>query len=257
MPWDVIRSLVFLAGLLAFLSWEWFAPDHGPRAPRRRRWVENLFLAILNGAVSTGLCAVCMYLAATNAVPWRWNGLGNIGVPAVRFVIEIVILDFVIYWQHRLFHAVPLFWRFHQVHHTDMDLDVTSASRFHVGEIVLSALFKLAVATSLGISVTGLALFEIVMLVAAQFQHANIALPPRLTRLLWYVVVPPDMHRVHHNPQRTLHDSNYGTILTLWDWLFGSICRSAETKRDFGLQGRNRRRSLLALLTLPLRGPNA
>jgi sterol desaturase/sphingolipid hydroxylase (fatty acid hydroxylase superfamily) len=173
--------------------------------------------------------------------------------PVGRWFAEIIFLDFVIYWQHRCFHTIPTLWRYHSVHHTDPDLDVTSASRFHLGEVVLSAILKLIVAVALGISVAGVAAFEIVLLIAAQFQHSNIALPSTVTKLLWYVLVPPEMHRVHHCPRRIHHDANYGTILTLWDWLFGTLFWPRRHAAMFGLAEARDRLGLWALLCRPFR----
>ena len=155
----------------------------------------------------------------------------------VQVPAAIVLLDFVTYLLHRAYHRIPLLWRLHLVHHTDLDLDVSSASRFHTGEVALSALVKLGVVVLLGIAPAGLVAFEIAMLACAQFQHANVRVPPGLERLLWRSFVPPAMHRIHHAPNPRDTDSNYGTILTLWDGILGSLNRRPpESVLAFGLE---------------------
>ena len=249
------RTLLFASGLGFFLVWELLAPHHRPTSPRGPRWLANLSLSTVNAIVSAGLCAVCLHLAAVQGFPWSLQIFAPLdSTPWLRLAAEVLVLDCFIYWQHRLFHTVPLLWKFHAVHHTDLDLDVTSASRFHLGEIVVSALLKLAVALALGVSVAGLVLFECVLLLAAQFQHSNIALPAWLTRLLWFAVVPPEMHRVHHCPQRHHQDSNFGTLLTVWDWLFRTLVRPASHAPTFGVLPPTGPLRILALLRLPFTG---
>ncbi len=233
---DSLRLTMFASGLLSLMAWEALAPHHAPITSRRSRWTANLLLTAFNSVVSLGICAVCLFATTATLVTSRlvwFDGLST--WPWLRIVIEVVVLDGVIYWQHRVFHAVPWLWRFHSVHHTDVDLDVTTASRFHVGEILLSAIVKLVCALSLGISAAGLMTFEVVLLLAAQFQHANIRLPARIERALWLFVVPPSMHRIHHCPQRRHQDSNYATLLPLWDRLFGTLSHPAGHDPSFGI----------------------
>jgi sterol desaturase/sphingolipid hydroxylase (fatty acid hydroxylase superfamily) len=249
-----LRLVAFLAGLLSLLSWEVIAPHHPPTASRLRRWTINLSLAVLNGAVVTLLCAACYAIAAAGALPWRIGIFELTGAPLwLRLPVEVVVLDLATYWLHRSFHRVPLFWRFHRVHHTDLDLDVTSASRFHLGEVLISAIAKLALVTAAGISFQGLIAFEVLLLLAAQFQHANIRLPGRLEGILWWTFVPPAMHRVHHSPHRTETDSNFGTLLVAWDRLFATLRRAGGGEPQFGLLEwrENARLGLRALLGLP------
>ncbi len=231
-----IRFPVFLFGLLTLLSWELARPHHRPANRRAARWVENLGLAAINGATLAVVCWTCFVIAAADAAPWRFGPFESLHLPpALRLLGEVVALDLLAYGLHRAYHGSRLLWRFHAVHHTDADLDVSTASRFHLGEVAVSGAAKLATFAMLGISPAGLVIFEMTMLLAAQFQHANIPLPTALERLLWWLVVPPQMHRIHHHPERALTDSNYGTILTVWDRMFGSL-RQADREARFGIE---------------------
>lgn len=255
LPGQSLRLPLFLLGLLTLLSWELVHPHH-PTAPRRfGRWVENLGLASINGGAIALVCYACFVVAARDLAPWR-HGLFEVTnlSTLLRVCGEIVVLDLLVYWLHRGYHALPALWRFHAVHHTDAELDVSTASRFHLGEVAASGLVKLGAFTLLGISPLGLVAFECVMLLSAQIQHANIALPSRVERALWWVVVPPAMHRLHHYPERGLTDSNYGTILSLWDRLFGSL-RCADREPRFGIEGAaiTTPRGIGRLFVLPLR----
>lgn len=231
-----LRLASYLGGLLTLLSWEVVAPHHPPTVSRLRRWLTNLSLALLNGLIVTALCATCFAMAARNLPPWRF-GLLETWAPSlwVRIPLEIGFLDLLTYALHRSYHVAPWLWRFHRVHHTDLDLDVTSASRFHLGEVAVSALVKLGAVALLGISYQGLIAFEILLLLAAQFQHSNIRLPQRVERALWWTLVPPAMHRVHHTPVPIETDSNYGTLLVFWDRLFGTLRLPSLPAPPFGL----------------------
>lgn len=253
---QTLRMLCFLAGLFTLLSWELALPHHRPGVPRLRRWVENLALATLNGGVLALVCYACFVMAAQRSAPWRFGPFESLGLPMpVRLLGEVLALDLLAYGLHRTYHAVPALWRFHRVHHSDVELDVTSASRFHLGEVAVSGAAKLATVALLGISPLGLVAFEIVMLLCAQFQHANVRVAPRVERALWWSLVPPAMHRIHHHPERADTDSNYGTILTLWDRALGTLRRRAGVDTTFGIPGSLDAppRGVIRLLALPFR----
>jgi sterol desaturase/sphingolipid hydroxylase (fatty acid hydroxylase superfamily) len=256
MSQSLVRLTLFLAGLFAFLSWEVVAPHHAPTTSKVRRWRVNLVLASLNGGVVSWLCAACYVLASRRWAPWRLGPFESLALPPwLRIPLEIVLLDLLAYGLHRAYHSAPMLWRFHRVHHTDLDLDVSSASRFHLGEVLVSSFVKLGVVALLGVSFLGLVAFEILLLVAAQFQHANIRLGPALERALWWTFVPPAMHRIHHTPDRRDTDSNYGTLLVAWDRLFGTMRRRVASAPPFGLEEWREPSplGLLRLLVLPFR----
>jgi len=253
---DTVRLGSFLAGLFTLLSWELTSPHHAPTAPRLRRWTVNLSFAALNGVVVAVLCAACYELAAAGAAPWRHGPFEQLELPGwIRLPAEVVVLDLVVYALHRGYHAVPALWRFHQVHHSDPDLDVTSASRFHLGEVLVSSTAKFALVLGLGISPVGLVSFELLLLLAAQFQHANVRIGTGLERVLWWTLVPPAMHRIHHHPVREEMDSNFGTLLTLWDRLFGTMRSDCTDEGRFGLPEAERDAvsRLTSLLSMPFR----
>ncbi len=228
---SVLRFAAFLAGFVSLHLWE-RAAGHRPLTGRRERWVGNLGLGLVNGTVVSLACAFCLayqapHLALLNlsAVPFGF-----------RIAIELVLLDAATYFLHRAYHRVPVLWRLHMVHHSDEDLDVSSASRFHPGEVVLSAVLKVGIVLTLGISALGLIVFETIMLACAQFQHSNVRVSAWAERWMWRTIVPPEMHRLHHSPQVRDTDSNYGTILTLWDRVLGTLnARSRESSEPFGI----------------------
>jgi sterol desaturase/sphingolipid hydroxylase (fatty acid hydroxylase superfamily) len=258
---SVLRAAAFLAGLLGFRAAEVLGPHHPPTVPLRRRWVANIGLGLVNGILVSALCVFCLSLAGAGRLPWALAPLPRL-VPSawMQVVAAIVILDLVTYALHRAFHRVPFLWRFHEVHHTDLDLDVSSASRFHTGEVIFSSAVKLGVVAVLGIPPAGLVAFEIALLAAAQFEHANVRISPRLETILWRTIVPPAMHRIHHAPNRGDADSNYGTILTLWDRLFRSFNRrTPDPAPAFGIPAMRNPDALGAgtLALLPFRRPPA
>jgi sterol desaturase/sphingolipid hydroxylase (fatty acid hydroxylase superfamily) len=251
-----LRTLCFLGGLFTLLSWELALPHHQPAAPRLRRWFENLALAAVNGGVLAAVCYACFVMAAQRSAPWRFGPFEALGLPMpVRVLGEILVLDLLAYALHRAYHAVPLLWRFHRVHHSDVELDVTSASRFHLGEVAISGAAKLGTVALLGVSPVGLVAFEILMLLCAQFQHANVRVWSSVERALWWSFVPPAMHRIHHHPVRADTDSNYGTIVTLWDRTLGTLRRREGVEPRFGIPGGtgDAPRGPLRLLSFPFR----
>lgn len=255
-----LRFGVFVLGLLGLRGVELAAPDHPPTAPLRKRWFVNLGFGAVNGALVALACAACYVLPAQTGIAAHLGLLRPLDISVwVRIPLEIVLLDLVTYLLHRAYHEAPLLWRLHVVHHSDLDLDVSSASRFHTGEVLVSSIVKVGFVLVVGISPQGLVAFEAVMLACAQFQHANIRLPGRFESVLWWTLVPPAMHRIHHTPEKEDTNSNYGTVLTVWDWLFGTLRRHPPgPTASFGVESLRDPRSLGVgrLLTLPftLRG---
>lgn len=219
----LIRLGVFSGVLLTMLALEWALPWRRDRALGVRRWPSNTGLAML-GAV---LVRLTVPAAAVGAALWaeaRGIGLfpalgasGWVAVPA-----SLLLLDLLIYWQHRVTHRVPLLWRLHRVHHADPELDATSGLRFHPVEILLSMGLKMAAVVALGAPAVAVLAFEVLLNATSMFNHAAIRLPPRLERALRLVLVTPDMHRTHHSEVRAETDSCYGFCLPWWDRIFGS-----------------------------------
>ncbi|MCB1503440.1 MAG: sterol desaturase family protein [Hyphomicrobiaceae bacterium] len=202
-----------------------------------RRWLTNLaivavdsVLVRLMGALAIPLVAVA---AAVFAARQGWGLFNWLDWPIwLEIALAVVILDLAIWFQHLVSHKVPLLWRLHQMHHADVDIDVTTAIRFHPIEIGLSMLWKILCVVALGASPEAVLLFEIILNACAMFNHANVALPAGVDRLLRLIVVTPDMHRVHHSVIRSEHDSNYGFNLSVWDRIFGTYRPAPQHGHD-------------------------
>lgn len=219
----LIRLGIFTGLLLLFIVWELLKPRRPRQWPRGRRWVANFGLLLIDTAALRIFFPLAAVGIALFAQEHRLGLLHHVSVPTVAGIIfSILALDFVIYWQHRLFHKVPLLWRLHKVHHADLELDVSTGLRFHPVEILLSMLIKTGVILALGLPAVGVLIFEILLNSTSMFNHSNIHIPVVFDRWLRRLVVTPDMHRVHHSPQRIETDSNFGFNLPWWDWLFRS-----------------------------------
>ncbi|MBX7458387.1 sterol desaturase family protein [Qipengyuania sp. 1NDH17] len=205
-------------------------------APRGGRWVTNLALFAIDTLAVRLLVPLLMVGAAALAAEKGWGLLNQFALPAwAGILLAILALDLALYFQHWATHRVPLLWRLHKVHHSDPGFDVTTAARFHPFEIVLSMGYKMAVVVALGLPVLGVFLFELVFNLATLFTHANFALPRALERPVRALLVTPSMHRIHHSAIRQDTDSNYGTLLSGWDRLFGTYTREAEGRLTIGL----------------------
>ena len=186
-----------------------------------------------------------------------WGLLNYLHTPYwLAFLVAIIFLDFMIYIQHLISHAVPILWRFHLVHHTDLDFDVTTAARFHPLEIVLSLFYKLVLIVVIGAAPTAVLLFEIILNGSAQFNHSNIKLRYRLDRILRWFIITPDFHRVHHSVKVGETNANYGFFLPWWEYLCGTYRAQPampHTEMSIGLKEYRERGelSLLSLVVLP------
>jgi len=255
-----VGSFVAIFGLMGL--WELLAPARDRSFPRLRRWPNNLALAALNAATVRVLFPAA---GVGLAVLAEAQGAGLLRLPDLPYWLAVlagmVVLDLAIYLQHLLFHAVPALWRLHRVHHADPDFDVTTALRFHPVEILLSMFIKAAVIFALGPPVLAVLIFEVVLNGASVFNHANVRLPPRIERVLRWLVVTPDMHRVHHSKDMRETDSNYGFNLSIWDRLFGTYRAQPALGHEgmrIGVSGLEDPKSsvrLLGLLVQPFQRP--
>lgn len=228
-----VRVGVFAAVLAAMMGAEAASPRRRPRFGRRVRWPSNIAMTALSSVLARLALPVSAVGMAAIAQEFGWGLLNQVALPGwVGATLAVMLLDLVIYWQHRLFHAVPWLWRFHRMHHSDPDFDVTTALRFHPVEIWLSALIKLGAIAAIGASPLAVLIFEIVLNATAMFNHSNTALPRRLDRVMRLVLVTPDMHRVHHSVIRCETDSNFGFNLPWWDQLFGTYRPQPEAGHD-------------------------
>lgn len=216
---------------------------------RIRRMARNISMAGLNAVLSPLIVIPVSALAAQWSLDWRpawWQGTGGL-------LLDLLLLDFWIYWWHVANHRVPFLWRFHEVHHLDQFLDATTALRFHAGEVVLSSLVRAMVIFVLAVPLTSVVVFEIAVMIAALFHHSNLKIAPRVERILSWFVVTPAIHWVHHHAVRRDTDSNYATILSLWDRLFGNRSPTERwPEMPIGVE-RLTDRGFLALLARPFR----
>lgn len=220
-PW--LRFGGFAAVLIGMVSWEALAPKRERAFSRWARWPSNLGIVVLNTIVVRALVPVAAVGIAALGEERGWGLLNNVTLPAwVRIVTAFILLDLAIYLQHVLFHAVPALWRLHRMHHADLDFDVTTGTRFHPLEILISMGIKLGVVAAIGAPAIAVVLFEIALNATSMFNHGNVALPPALDRVLRWGVVTPDMHRVHHSVVPAETNSNFGFNLPWWDRLLGT-----------------------------------
>ena len=218
-----IRIAMF-AGIFAVMAiWEYVAPRRARAVSRSARWSANLGIVVLNSLVVRFLLPTTVVGFATAMEAQGAGLLHMVEWPDwVTFVVAIVLLDLAIYFQHVLFHAVPTLWRLHRMHHADVDVDVTNGLRFHPIEILLSALIKMGVIAALGTPAAAVVVFEVLLNGLAMFNHSNVNIPGRAERVLRWLLVTPDMHRIHHSWHAKEHNSNFGFNLSLWDRIFGT-----------------------------------
>ncbi len=228
-----IRLSIFL-GLFALLAIsEWLKPRRKLNISKGQRWTTNIAIMVLDSLIVRLLFPA----AAVGVALWTSSagyGLFNvIEAPLwLAILVSFVVLDFAVWLSHVLSHKVPLFWRFHRMHHCDRDIDVTTAIRFHPLEIVVSMIWKAAWVVALGAPAVAVIIFETVLNGTAMFNHSNLKLPLWLDKIVRLIVVTPDMHRVHHSAINRETDSNYGFNMPWWDRMFGTYIAQPELGHD-------------------------
>jgi sterol desaturase/sphingolipid hydroxylase (fatty acid hydroxylase superfamily) len=252
----------FFFGVFALVAlWELASPRRVLKLSRKQRWTANLGIVLLNTVVVRLLFPMAAVGMAAMGVEKGWGLLNNFAVPFWLAVpLAVVAMDFVIWLQHLMVHAVPALWRLHRVHHADLDYDLTTGARFHPIEIVLSMGIKFATITLLGAPVLAVVIFEVLLSACAMFNHGNIRLPAALDRVLRWFLVTPDMHRVHHSVEDDESNSNFGFNLTWWDRLFGTYReqpRAGQLGMTIGIHGHTDPHEVARLpgmLVLPFKG---
>ncbi len=236
-----IRLSAFLGIFAVMASLELLAPRRRLDFPKSSRWMANLSLAVMNTLLIRVLFSAGAVGMAVVAADRGWGLLNVLQWPAwVEVLITLVVLDLVIYLQHVAFHVVPGIWRFHFVHHADPDYDVTTGVRFHPVEAVVSMLVKMTAVMALGAAAVAVVAFEVILNAVAMFNHSNVRLPLPLDRLLRWVIVTPDMHRVHHSTVPQERKRNFGFNLPWWDYLFGTYRAEPALGQEgmsFGVEG--------------------
>ena len=256
-----IRLGLFLGIFAVTAVVEVLAPRRALTVSKAVRWVNNLGLVAFNTVLLRLLFPAAAVGMAVFATDHGWGLLNHFQVPFWLSVPGAVIaMDFVIWLQHVMVHAVPVLWRLHRVHHADLDYDLTTGARFHPIEIILSMLIKFATIMVLGPPAVAVILFEMVLNAMAMFNHGNVRLPLGLDRVLRWLVVTPDMHRVHHSVEDDEANSNFGFNLSGWDRLFGTYRdqpRGGHRGMTIGIHSYRQPREvswLPGLLALPFRG---
>lgn len=256
----LIRLSFFLGILVAMAIWEVAAPRRRREIPRFLRWTNNLGVVVVDTLLVRLTFPIVAVGLALYANVHGWGLFNVLHTPVwLAFVVSVVVLDLAIYLQHVMFHAVPALWRFHRMHHADLEFDVTTGLRFHPIEVLLSMGLKLVVVAALGPPAAAVLVFEVILNGTAMFNHSNVRMPLFLDRVLRLVVVTPDMHRVHHSIHPHETNSNFGFNLPWWDRLLGTYrAQPQEGHQDMAIgieQFRTRRDLWLdRMLLQPLRG---
>jgi len=238
---EVSIRLGFFFGIFAVMAlWELMAPRRTLSVSKTIRWTNNLGLVFLNSLLLRLLFPAAAVGMAAFAAAQGWGLFNYVEAPLpLAVVTSVLVMDFTIYLQHVMVHAVPLLWRLHRVHHADLDFDVTTGARFHPLEIILSMLIKFAVILLLGPPLVAVVIFEVILNATSMFNHSNVRLPRPVDALLRLVVVTPDMHRVHHSIEDDETNSNFGFNLPWWDRLFGTYRdqpRAGHTDMTIGIR---------------------
>jgi len=224
---NALRLSAFIGLFILLALWEHYQPKRALSVSKFQRWGNNIAMVMLNNLTLKLLMPFLAIDTALYAQQQQWGFVAlmtdaDIITSSLIAMLAIMLLDAAIYFQHRLFHKVPVLWRLHRMHHSDVDIDLTTAIRFHPIEILLSMLIKIAVIIALGVPVIAVVLFEMLLNLTAMFNHSNIRLPIKVDHYLRCLLVTPDMHRVHHSINGRETNHNFGFCLPWWDRLFGS-----------------------------------
>jgi len=228
-----IRLVAFAAVFVSLAAWEIFAPRRGLRLGRGLRWPSNMGVVILDTVLVRLVAPTSVVALALVCEAQGWGLLQILGWPAwVTIPLAFIAMDMAIYLQHVMFHAVPALWRLHRMHHADQEIDLTTGVRFHPVEILLSLGIKFGVVAALGTPAISVVIFEVLLNATSMFNHSNVRMPLWLDRILRWIVVTPDMHRVHHSIVVRETNSNFGFNLPWWDRVFGTYRDQPEAGHE-------------------------
>lgn len=220
---STLYAIAFTGAMIGVVFWERLAPRRQPVFSCRVRWVSNFGIYVLNGFILYLLLPLSAIALAAAMEVQGWGLFNNLSVPLpIVIAVSILVLDGVHYLKHVAFHKIPLFWRFHRAHHTDLDYDFTTGIRFHPFESIVNTVLTMAAIAVLGIPVAAIAIFETTLVVVTFIVHGNVSYPRALDNMFRTLLVTPDMHRIHHSARIAETDSNYGVIFSWWDRLFGT-----------------------------------
>jgi sterol desaturase/sphingolipid hydroxylase (fatty acid hydroxylase superfamily) len=231
----LVRMGAFAAIFAAMALWELMAPRRHQAIGRGRRWPGNLGIVVLDTLLVRLVFPTVAVGVALVAETHGWGLFHAYPVPlSLAIITSVILLDLAIYLQHVLFHAVPALWRLHRMHHADLEVDVTTGVRFHPIEILLSMGIKLGVVAAFGMPAVAVLIFEVLLNATSMFNHGNVRLSAVLDRALRWIVVTPEMHRIHHSMTPRETNSNFGFNLPWWDRLFGTY-RAAPAAGQEGM----------------------
>jgi sterol desaturase/sphingolipid hydroxylase (fatty acid hydroxylase superfamily) len=256
---NVIRLVVALGIFGIMVSWEAIEPRRVQQVSRKQRWPVNLGLALFNMILMRFTVGSLAYMSAVMAADYQYGLLNLWQVPSgLAIIATLLLLDFAIYCQHIIMHKWPLLWRLHKIHHTDLEFDATTAVRFHPLEIVISMLYKGVCIVLIGGNPAAIIVFEIILNGAATFNHSNVRIPEKVDKILRWLIITPDMHRIHHSSEPTETDSNYGFSVSWWDRLCKTYVadpEQAQTTMTIGLNAFRKQAELgfLQCLLIPFR----
>jgi sterol desaturase/sphingolipid hydroxylase (fatty acid hydroxylase superfamily) len=229
----LVRLGIFAFVFVTMLIWELIAPRRKLSVSKALRWTNNLGLLVLNSVVLRLMFPAAAVGIAYSVAEQEWGLFNLVALPLwFEIFVAVLLLDFAIYLQHRLMHQLPVLWRLHRVHHADLDFDITTGSRFHTIEIIVSMLFKWGVILLLGPALIAVLIFEVLLNGMAIFNHANVSLPGAIDRIVRSLLVTPDMHRVHHSTLVQETNSNYGFNLSIWDRIFKTYIDQPKMGHD-------------------------
>ena len=257
-----LRLLAFFSVLIILICLEMFYPRRQLKLPRTQRWFSNIGISFFNTLFVKLAFPLAGIGAAILAQQKQWGILNHLEISQwVGVILFLLVFDLTIYFQHRLFHAVPFLWRLHRMHHTDVDYDVTTGNRFHPVSILLSSIIKFVLVILTGAAPIAVLIAEVLLNATAMFNHSNLKLPLHLDRILRLFIVTPDMHRVHHSVDETEHSHNFGFNFPWWDRIFGTYQAEpglGHESMEIGIRGFRNRRSanFFWLLIQPLTKPD-
>ena len=229
MDGSTIRLLLFSGGVVFFLALELLVPYRDSSVSKWKRWVNNLALTFFNSFLLQLIFSSAIITTAVYAQTHKLGILSMLEVPSwIKILVTVVFMDFMLYVWHLLNHEVPLLWRFHRVHHSDLNMDVSTATRFHIGELAISAIIKICIIFFLGASYAGVLIFESAVVLCTQFHHSSLKVPKWFETAWWIFFVPPSMHRTHHSVIIKERDTNYGAIFSVWDRILGTLLTNVD-----------------------------
>jgi len=245
----VINLVVFISGVLLFGAAEYFFAARKTVDNKSKRWGENFAMTLINTIIIRVLffitpISVALYMSENSLWLFQYFNTPELLAGIVMFLM----LDMIIYFEHVLFHKIPFLWRLHSVHHSDLDMDFTTALRFHYGEAIVSVITKIAVIALFGPPVWSVILFEIVLNFSAMFNHSNFMLPKKIDKYVSKIIVTPKFHEIHHSQKISDSMSNYGFFLSIWDYIFSTYERHTKKIPKLWLSGQVKRVTFKKLL---------